>query len=112
MRVVDLSNKKRNALKVVLPDKTEIDVFTPTKAVRDCFSILGEALIRIGNKNATSDDIDTVFAVTAQILSRNKQGVIFSTESVAAIMDIEDATTILDAYTEFLSEEIGDSAKN
>lgn len=106
MKVLDLTAKERPSIQYVLTEDITIDVFTPTKAVKELFSSLGEALIKLGKHEATEDDIDTIFDVSAKILSRNKQGISFTKNDLLNLLDTDDVAEILIAYADFLNETI------
>ena len=106
MKTVDLSAKERAAIQYILPGKITIDVLTPTKAIKDLFASLGEALIRVGRKQATEADIDDIFSTTALILSRNKQERTFSKAELEAMFSTEDLVEVLINYADFLTETI------
>lgn len=106
MRTVDLSAKERASIQYILPGKITIDVLTPTKAIKDLFSTLGEALIRVGKKQATDADIDDIFGITAVIFSRNKQERTFTKAELEEMLTTEDVVEALINYADFLTETI------
>ncbi len=107
MRLLDLSAKERPTVGIILPDGMRLDVFTPTKSLRETFTFLGDALTKVANKTATDEDLDTMYDITARILSRNKQSITLSKSDLEERTDIEDITAILAAYIEFLTETVG-----
>ena len=107
MRVLDLMSNERPTLRIILPpDKATIDVFTPTKALRDLFPFLGESLQKVGNSTATDDDLDRLYDITAQILSRNMQCITFTQTDLENRLDTREVTQILNAYLNFLRETV------
>lgn len=103
---LDLSQKQRPTMKITLPDDTIIDVLTPTKSVKDTFTYLGGALIRVGNGEATEDDLESMYDITAQIMSRNRQRIEFTRKDLEDCMDTEDIVDILSNYATFLRDTI------
>ena len=106
MKVLDLTANEKASIRYVMPGEITLDVLTPTKATKDLFSSLGEALIRVGKKQGTDEDIENIFGTTALILSRNKQGKTFTKNELENMFDTDDVVNILLAYADFLTETI------
>lgn len=108
---IDLSNKELPTLRVILPRKRRffksrklvLDVYTPTKSTREMFMFLGETLIKISKGEATEEDVDNLYSVTARILSRNKQNTTVSQDILEERLEIEDIVAILETYANFLT---------
>ena len=114
MSILDLSATARPTMRVILPRRKryflstnqKLDVFTPTKSTREMFAFLGNSLIKIGKKEATEDDFERLYEVTAKILSRNKQGVEITKADLEARVDTPDIIKILTEYANFLTAAI------
>lgn len=103
---LDLSQKQRPTMRIKLPDDTIIDVLTPTKSVKDTFTYLGETLIRVGEGTASEDDLESMYDITAQIISRNRQRIEFTRKDLEDCMDTEDIVDILGNYANFITNTI------
>lgn len=101
-KTLDFNTLKKRYMTVKLADKekTVLLVTTPTKRVFDRFVELQELL----NEDIGTEALDELYDICAQILSCNKGGIEITKEKLEPLFDYEDIITLIEAYTEFVSE--------
>ena len=104
VNVINFNNVTKRYLTVTFADanNTVITVCTPTKAL---FQELVELAKNISSNTETNlDAIDDLYIVCAKIMSRNKEGVEITKDSLEENMDFEDIITFFKAYMTFVKE--------
>lgn len=89
--MLDLSQKSKNFLTVVLPDQTKVFVTSPTKRQVS-------ALIEVQK----SPSLESLYSITGELLSKNLQGRIFTIEELEE-WSIEDVRSFFAAYMQFVT---------
>lgn len=106
---LNFNKKKKQHLIVTLNDenKTRLLVTIPKKAVLEQFFELQNA---VGDSELDSDALDSVYSITALVLSENIGRIEITKEKVESILDFEDIQLFFKAYMEFVRDVV--SAKN
>ena len=106
---LNFNKVQKHYLNVTLADEnnTMILIGTPTKAVMDDIKRLQDKMNHVTDDDATSEDMDELYGVCAQLMSRNKTGAKITSDFLATIFDLEDVKIFIDAYMEFLDEVLG-----
>jgi hypothetical protein len=101
-KALNFNKVKKSFLPVTFSDEAETTILvgTPTKAIMT-------ELTRLQSDLDDEADLDDLYEVCAQIMSRNKTGYPVTTEFLAERMDFEDIKIFFSAYMEFIGEVIG-----
>lgn len=102
-KTFDFNKVKPKTMTVTLSDeeKTTLLVTTPNKALMD------ELVAVYDNTNDSDEDeiSEALYDVSAKIMSRNKQGIVITTEKLKELYeDVETIMAFLEAYSEFIGE--------
>lgn len=111
MTTLDFRKQKKNYLKVTLNDEAEtnLSIMQPTK---DLFGKMVAMSDEVGRMDgADLDALDEVYSVCAELMSRNREGIVVGKGNLEDILDFEDVVTFLKAYGAFVAGIVG-SAKN
>lgn len=92
-------NKKKLNIKLV--DGTELKIFMPKKKL---FTTLNKLQNEISSAQVDDfDKIDTIYQLTAEILSNNSEYKKISEDYLSDIFDFEDITIFFTAYMQFVT---------
>ena len=102
MTTLDFRKTKKNYLKITLPDEAEtsLSVLQPTKELFHKMVAMSEEVGSISGSDL--DALDEVYGVCAELMSRNKEGLVVSKSNLEHILDFEDVVTFLRAYSAFV----------
>lgn len=102
-KLLNFNTLKKQYLPVTLADEnqTKLLIGTPTKKVLDDFINIKDLL---EDDNAGDEAIAEMYEIVARLMSHNKTGVKITADYIGEIMDYEDITTFIYAYTDFISE--------
>lgn len=102
MTTLDFRKQKKNYLKVTLPDEAEtsLSVLQPTKELFHKMVSMSEEVAGISGSDL--DALDEVYGVCAELMSRNKEGLVVSKSNLERSLDFEDIVTFLRAYGAFV----------
>lgn len=100
---LDFRKQKKNCLKVTLNDaaETRLSIMQPTKGLFQKMVSMSEDVARMGGSDI--DALDEVYAVCAELMSRNREGVAVSKEALEDTLDFEDVVAFLNAYNAFVA---------
>lgn len=98
-------NKKKFTVTLNDENKTTLILLNPTKRIMD-------NLMELHKTSETSSDetgqINDIYYVCAEILSRNLNKIKISKEIVEDIFDVEDINILLDEYFKFVNNQIAE----
>lgn len=103
MTSLDFRSRKKNYLKITLndADETKLSVLQPTKLLFQKMVAMSE---EVGNISSTDmDALDEVYAVCAELMNRNKEGIVVSKANLESCLDFEDIVIFLQAYSSFVA---------
>lgn len=101
-QVLDFNKVKKSYLTITLNDeaKTKLLVMTPTKKLlTELSTMLPDDMDEVPDE----EDLNSLYALTARLMSRNKAGIHVTGDQLAEILDFEDLIIFFNAYTEFVS---------
>ena len=103
MTTLDFRKTKKNYLKVTLNDanETHLSIMQPTKELFEKMLAMSEDVANISGSDL--DALDEVYEVCAELMSRNKEGLIVSKSNLEATLDFEDVVTFLQTYSTFVA---------
>lgn len=98
---LDFNKVKKQYFEVTLTDenKTTLHLLTPTKRQ---MSELGDALTMVGD-DLTFENVNSLYDIVAQIMSRNKELQKITGEQLADLLDYEDLSFFVNKYAEFIA---------
>lgn len=101
-QVLDFNKVKKSYLTIILPDEeqTKLSLMTPTKKL---LNELSEMLPEETGEMPSEEDLESLFELTARLMSRNKTGKQITAEQLSDCLDFEDLVAFFNAYTEFVS---------
>ena len=101
MQELDFNLIKRHYLPITLNDenKTHLDIMTPTKRLYSAILTLPDM-----EGEVKPEDLDQIYYVCAQLMSRNKQSRKVTREDLKECLDYEDLALFMAAYVNFLAE--------
>ncbi len=104
-KTLDFSIRKKQHLVVILPDddKTKLLVTMPNKKLFDDI-VSTQRIISVNEEELDGDSIEELFALCANILSRNKNKIMVSPELLEEYFDFEDIVVLFTSYVSFISE--------
>lgn len=103
MTTLDFRRAKKNCMKIVLNDEreTKLSLLQPTKQLFERMVVMSE---EIGNLSGSDlEALDEVYAVCAELMSRNKEGIVVGKNNLESILDFEDVVIFLNAYSNFVA---------
>lgn len=103
MASLDFRKTKKNYLKVTLNDdaETNISIMQPTKELFERMVAMSE---EVGNISGSDlDALDEVYGVCAELMSRNREGIVVGKNNLEDILDFEDIVIFLNAYSSFVA---------
>lgn len=103
MTTLDFRKHKKNCLKITLNDEkeTKLSILQPTKQL---FQKMVAMSHEVGNISGSDlDALDEVYGVCAELMSRNKEGIVVGKNNLEAILDFEDIVVFLNAYSSFVA---------
>ena len=105
MANLNFNNIQKQYLIVTLSDKkkTTIMVCNPSKKLLTEITSIDSLIRSIDNDSTGENEIDALYEVCAKIMTRNKAGVVITTQLLESIFDIEDIMIFLKAYMDFVS---------
>lgn len=103
MTSLDFRKTKKNYLKVTLNDaaETNLSVMQPTKELFERMVAMSEEVANISGSDLEA--LDEVYGVCAELMSRNKEGLIISKSNLESTLDFEDIVMFLQAYSAFVA---------
>ncbi|MBR3690849.1 MAG: hypothetical protein IKL97_07120 [Eggerthellaceae bacterium] len=103
MTSLDFRKTKKNYLKVTLNDdaETNLSIMQPTKELFERMVAMSEEVANISGSDLEA--LDEVYGVCAELMSRNKEGLIVSKSNLEATLDFEDIVMFLQAYSAFVA---------
>lgn len=103
MTSLDFRKAKKNYLKVTLNDaaETNLSVMQPTKELFERMVAMSEEVANISGSDLEA--LDEVYGVCAELMSRNKEGLIISKSNLESTLDFEDIVMFLQAYSAFVA---------
>lgn len=103
MTSLDFRKIKKNYLKVTLNDaaETNLSVMQPTKELFERMVAMSEEVANISGSDLEA--LDEVYGVCAELMSRNKEGLIVSKSNLESTLDFEDIVMFLQAYSAFVA---------
>ena len=101
---VDLSGKRKETFRLVLPDGEVLHLFTPTKAVAGLFAQLGVILQRVAKGRATVEDSAELYALAARIMENNAERKCVDAQALFDRLTLDDAAELLAEYLGWLTE--------
>ena len=103
MKSLNFNSINKKHLTVTLNDDkgTVILVQSPTKKVMDCLINMDRA----DYEENSTEQINELYSVCAEVMSRNMAKVKITKEFLEEIFDIEDIQTFLNAYMEFVNSQ-------
>lgn len=103
MTTLDFRKQKKNYLKVTLNDEreTNLSIMQPTKDLFEKMVAMSEQVSDM--EGADVDALDEVYGVCAELMSRNKEGLIVSKSNLESTLDFEDIVIFLQAYSSFVA---------
>lgn len=103
MSTLDFRKQKKNYLKITLNDEeeTKLSLLQPTKGLFQKMVAMSEDVGRM--EGTDIDALDEVYAVCAELMSRNKEGIHLSKEILEETLDFEDIVIFLKAYNAFVA---------
>lgn len=107
MTALDFRKQKKNCLEIILNDaaETKISVMQPTKRLFHRMAAMSEEVAGMGG--ADLDVLDEVYGVCAELMSRNREGIVVGKNNLEETMDFEDIVTFLQAYNAFVAGIVG-----
>lgn len=103
MTSLDFRKEKKTYLKITLNDEkeTRLSILQPTKRLFQKMVAMSE---EVGNMHGTDiDALDEVYAVCAELMNRNKEGIVLSKANLESCLDFEDIVIFLRAYGSFVA---------
>lgn len=103
MTSLDFRKTKKHYLKVTLNDaaETNLSIMQPTKELFERMVVMSEEVASISGSDLEA--LDEVYGVCAELMSRNKEGLIISKSNLASTLDFEDIVTFLQTYSTFVA---------
>lgn len=103
MTSLDFRKTKKNYLKVTLNDdaETNLSIMQPTKDLFERMVAMSEEVANISGSDLEA--LDEVYGVCAELMSRNREGLIVSKSNLEATLDFEDIVMFLQAYSAFVA---------
>lgn len=100
-QTLDFNKVKKSYLTITLNDEkqTKLLVMTPTKRL---LTELSEMLPDTSGDMPSEEDLNSLYELTARLMSRNKAGKQVNAADLAEILDFEDLITFFTAYTDFI----------
>lgn len=97
---LNFNNTKKRFLVVTLnnKEKTKLLIKTPSKVLMEKIFQMQKDLNQLDEKN-----IDEVYELLSEIMSRNVKNIKISTKELEEILDFEDIFVFFNYYTEFIS---------
>ena len=104
-KTLDFNTRKKSYMKIVLsdPDKTTVNVSTPTKAL-----ITELALVMAEKADGAPDAerMSNLYGFCSRIMSRNKEQKEISQELLESCLDFDDLLYFMDCYTDFINDSV------
>ena len=103
MTTLDFRKTKKNFMKIVLNDEkeTKLSLLQPTKQLFERMVAMSEEMGSLSGSDLEA--LDGVYAVCAELMSRNKEGIVVGKNNLENILDFEDVVTFLNAYSSFVA---------
>lgn len=103
MTTLDFRKQKKNYLKVTLNDEkeTNLSIMQPTKELFEKMVSMSEEIGDLAGSDL--DALDEVYGVCAELMSRNKEGIVVSKSNLENTLDFEDIVIFLNAYSTFVA---------
>ncbi len=102
--MLDYTKIQKKTFPVKLPNGITVLITMPKKKTFEKMTNISSA----DTENLTSETIDDIYAITAEILSCNMQKKNFTAEDVGEMFDIEDVVLLFNEYTGFVGGNISD----
>lgn len=101
----DFNKIRRETFDVILPNDKEVSlhILRPTKAQLEEYISSAEEINKINEtKKVSAEQQKLLVEIGVNILSRNKENRIFTTDEVNKIFDIDDLFMLFDAYLDYV----------
>lgn len=105
-KTLDFNTRKKNFMKIVLsdPDKTTVNVATPTKA------LLTELAVIMADKSKggapDEERMSSLYDFCARLMSRNRENKVITKELIESCLDFDDLIYFMDCYTDFINDSV------
>lgn len=102
---INFNNVKKHFLTVTLNDEdnTTLLVTTPSKGIFNELALFQELAGGVGEEK-DPETVDSLYELTAKLMSRNKGNIKITKEHLEEIFDLEDIIIFFNAYMEFIAE--------
>ncbi len=100
---IDLSGKRRETFRLVLPDGDVLHLYTPTKMVAELFAGIGEILQRVARGRSTPEDGAELYRLSALVLGNNAERVQVDAQSLFDRLTLDDIADVLSSYMDWLT---------
>lgn len=115
-KTFDFNKLKEKTLKVVLtdPENTTLVLKTPNKKLFEYLKRVQDDIKNVEEHKDCEELFDSLYDVTAKIMSHNKEGIEITPEKLKELYDeIEYIYAFLEAYTDFIKDyHIANNSKN
>ena len=103
MTTLDFRKTKKNYLKIVLNDEreTKLSLLQPTKQLFGKMVAMSEEIGSLSDSDL--DALDEVYGVCAELMSRNREGIVIGKNNLEDILDFEDIVIFLNTYSNFVA---------
>lgn len=103
MTTLDFRKQKKKYLKITLNDEqeTKLSLLQPTKQLFDKMVTMSQEIEE--REEMDSDALDEVYGVCAELMCRNKEGIVVSKNNLEDTLDFEDIVIFLQAYGSFVA---------
>lgn len=103
MTTLDFRKARKHYLKITLNDEqeTKLSLLQPTKQLFERMVAMSEEM---GNLSGSDmEALDEVYGVCAELMSRNKEGIVVGKNNLESILDFEDIVLFLNTYSSFVA---------
>ena len=104
-KALDFRNAKKHFLTVILNDEdnTTLLVTTPNKGLFEELTLFQDLANGVGEEK-DPETVDSLYDLTAKIMSRNKGNIKITKEHLEEIFDLEDIIIFFNGYMDFIAE--------
>lgn len=105
-KTLDFNTRKKSYMKIVLsdPDKTTVNVGTPTK------SLLTELALVMADKASggvpNEERMSNLYEFCARLMSRNRENKVITKDLIESCLDFDDLIYFMDCYTDFINDSV------
>lgn len=102
MKEFNFKSRKKEYLKITLPDDRVLFISTPSKGLT--YKII-ETYKNFNEKSTNNDIIDDLYNLSAMTMSTNKDNIKVTKEELLDSIEINDIIDYLDIYMDFVNEQ-------